>query len=430
MNNTLKVFKGALLVACSSLANGQLIAIEDEELSHYSGQAFITIDQPESITEGASTFKYTRINMGMDIETIMTQDEVKLGAYDDQRDITGTGVDIHMTDVGFGTYFNPHDYFRVNSSGDIVYGSDGLPVPDPSKFPINPATGEQFTYDDVGAPMPFHIKDPYVEFAFKEEGGVQSLAGMRIGYGGAKGIMTSNMLSMTGNQDVIISDTAAALGTQDPDGFFGFLLKYVSPLLLGDSTLATRAVLQQVPDDPNPGQALDYRATHIGVEDGYKFVTKAQDVGVFNWFLLKTSMDLFAPAETGAETVCTTTNALGSCTGGDINLYTSGCELVGMDTCFPLTKYQSIDVGKGDYANGMFLGVQAEDVPWRTDVFVSDNITDPTVPGEYVEGVMRAAKGFYMNIPTGGVRLDLKEATTYGLPRQTTRYTDASLGLF
>lgn len=411
-------------------SQAQMVPIEDEALSGYTGQAFITIDEPDPIVQDTTRYKYTRINLGMDIETILTQDEVKLGVYDDPRDITGTGVDIHMTDLGLGTYFNPHDYFQVDSNGDIVYGSDGLPKPDSSRFPINPKTGQQFTAADAGAPMPFQIKDPYVEFAFKEENGVQSLAGMRVGYGGAKGVMTSNMLSMTGNQDVIISDTAKALGTQNPEGFFGFLLKYVSPLLLGDSTLATRAVLQQGPNDPNPGQKLDYRATHIGVEDGYKFVTKAQDVGVFNWFLLKTSMDLFAPPETGAETVCTTRNSLGSCTGGDINLYTNGCELVGMDTCFPLTKYQSIDVGNGDFARGMFLGIQAEDVPWRTDVFVSDNITDPTVPGEYVEGVMTAAQGVYMNIPTGGIQLDLKEATTYGLPRQTTRYTDVSLGLF
>ena len=78
----------------------------------------------------------------------------------------------------------------------------------------------------------------------------------------------------------------------------------------------------------------------------------------------------------------------------------------------------------------MFLGAQTETLPWRTDVFVPFDPDNPLTTGEYVQGIMQAGKGFYLNIPTGGINLDLKEAVNNGLPRNTTRYTDASLGLF
>lgn len=429
-NSTVRLTLCGCVICCSALTRAELVPLGDEELSAMSGQAFITIDEPDPIVQDTTTYKYTRINLGMDIEAILTADELVLGKYQDERDITNSGADIDMRDLALGKYFDPHDYYQVNSQGDIVYGGDGYPKPDPSKFPVNPATGQQYEMSDAGAPMPFSIKDPYIEFAFKEEDGVQSIAGFRLGFGGASGAFTTDIASLSGNLDVIIEDTAQALGTQDPDGFFGILLKYVAPLLLGDSKLSTRAVLQQGPDDPNPGQKLDYRATHIGVEDGTNFRVDASDVGVLNWFLLKTSMDLFAPPDTGATTSCTSRNWLGSCTGGDIDLYTSDCQVAGIETCFPLNKYQTLDIGNGEEARGMFLGVQVEQLPWRSDVFIPADPSDPLTDGEYVEGIMNAGKGFYLNIPTGGINLDLKQAVNNGLPRHSTRYTDASLGLF
>ena len=409
----------------------ELMPLDDDFLSEYTGQAFITIDEPESVTQGSTTYKYTRINLGMDIETILNIDELVLGRYDDPRDVTNSGADIDMRDVALGKYFNPHDYYEVNRSGDIVYGRDGLPKPDPDKFPINPETGQQFTMSDAGAPMPFEINDPYIEFAFKEEGGVRSVAGFRLGFGGAKGAFTTDIASLSGNLDVTIQDDAQALASQDPDGFFGVLLKYLGPTLLGDSDVSARAILQQGPDDPNPGQALDYRATHIGIEDGTNFRVDASDVNGFNWFLLKAAIALFAPSDAQAEVQdCNRSGDPCSGSGGLIDLHTQGCDLIGIETCFPLSKYQTLDVGNGDRARGMFLGAQAEDLPWRTDVFVPVDPDNPLTEGEYVEGLMTAGKGFYLNIPTGGINLDLKEAVNNGLPRHATRYTDASLGLF
>lgn len=428
-----KPFKSCIACCLSVFwlnAQAELMPLDDDSLSEYTGQAFITIDEPESVSQGSTTYKYTRINLGMDIETILNIDELVLGRYDDPRDVTNSGADIDMRDVALGKYFNPHDYYEVNRSGDIVYGRDGLPKPDPDKFPINPETGQQFTMPDSGAPMPFEINDPYIEFAFKEEGGVRSVAGFRLGFGGAKGAFTTDIASLSGNLDVTIQDDAQALASQDPDGFFGVLLKYLGPVLLGDSDVSARAILQQGPDDPNPGQALDYRATHIGIEDGTNFRVDASDVNGFNWFLLNVAVGLFAPSDAQAEiTDCSDTDQC-SGSGGLIDLHTQGCDLIGIETCFPLTKYQTLDVGNGDRARGMFLGAQTEDLPWRTDVFVPVDPDNPLTEGEYVEGLMTAGKGFYLNIPTGGINLDLKEAVNNGLPRHATRYTDASLGLF
>lgn len=417
-------------VLFSGVTNAALEELSDTDLSEYTGQAFITIDRPDPVAVGDTTYKYTRINLGMDIETILNVDELVLGKYQDSRDITGAGADIDMRDVALGKYFDPHDYYEVTRQGDIVYGSDGFPKPDPDKFPINPATGQKFQMSDAGAPMPFEISDPFLEFAFKEENGVQSIAGFRLGFGGAKGTFTTDIRSLTGNLDVTIQDDAQALASQDPDGFFGVLLRYLGPVLLGDSDVSARAILQQGPDDPNPGQALDYRATHIGVESGTNFRVDGSDVNGFSWFLLKAAVALFAPSDAQAEVVDCRDTSDCSGSGGLIDLYTNDCDLIGIDTCFPLSKYQSLDIGNGEEARGMFLGAQTETLPWRTDVFVPFDPDNPLTTGEYVQGIMRAGKGFYLNIPTGGINLDLKEAVNNGLPRNTTRYTDASLGLF
>ena len=220
------------------------------------------------------------------------------------------------------------------------------------------------------------------------------------------------------------------MGTQDTEGFFGKILEILGPVLLGNSPISTEAILQQGPNDPNPGQALDYRATHIGVETGDNFRVDAGDVGFLSWTAVDLAISLLAPADANASTTCTSNGLFGVCTGGNIDLHTEGCELIGIDTCFPLDKYQSLDIGNGEEARGAFLGIQTEEVPWRTDVFVSTDPSNPIAEGEYVEGIMRAGQGFYLNIPTGGINIDLKEAVNNGIPRQTTRYTDASLGLF
>jgi hypothetical protein len=345
------------LVFWSSASLAELNPLSDEELSEYSGQAFITFDKPDSVVHMGEEFTYTRINFGLEIETILNIDELVLGRYEDDRDITGAGADIDMSNVALGKYFNPHDYYEVNRSGDIVYGSDGLPKPDPSKFPVNPETGRQFTENDAGALMPFKAENPYIEFAFKEVEGVQSIAGARLGFGGAQGTFSTDIRSLSGNLDVTIEDNAQALASQDPDGFFGALLKYLGPALLGDSKLSTRAILQQGPNDPSPGQALNYRAQHIGVEDGANFRVDAEDVGSLNWLLLDAAITLFAPNDAQASTTCTDRNWLGACSGGIIDLHTQGCDLIGIETCFPLSKYQSLDIGNGDMARGMFFGV-------------------------------------------------------------------------
>ena len=86
---------------------------------------------------------------------------------------------------------------------------------------------------------PFRILDPYLEFAFDENG---DASGVRLGFGKAKGWLSGDILSLTGNLDISIEDTAAGLAYAGPNCssgayscLLGYLLKGLGPVLLGDS---------------------------------------------------------------------------------------------------------------------------------------------------------------------------------------------------
>ena len=105
---------------------------------------------------------------------------------------------------------------------------------------------------------------------------------------------------------------------------------------------------------------------------------------------------------------------------GYIDFNTTNCNLFGIPTCFPLSSYQSVDIGERQRndtylpTRGLFASYQTESIDWKA---------------LNSQEIVRATSGAFLNIPAGGIELKLNEAFN-GLPRQRTEFIDRGLGLF
>ena len=334
-----------LLMCTSSMAYAQLVPIDEHELSNTTGQAFINVDH----TSGDS-LDFTKVTLGLDVKTSLNADLLELGNY--TRDGVA-GSDIKINDFALG---------KVDSSGNII---------------------------------PFEIKDPFIELAFDKSSGQQNLVGVRLGFGGAKGALSGNIESLTGNVNVDIKDTAQALNFAGEDAnLIGRVLSALGPTLLGNSPLNAQAVLV---DDAGDRNAI--RSTQVGIENGKEFEIDASGVGNFSRGLLGVTFALLPNA---------------SCTNGcrDITLISQGCELVGgISSCFSLSDYKTLEVGNKqsdgsfDFAEGLSLSFQSQQIVWQGT------------------GGVVAEKGAFLNVPNGGLEVTLQEALV-GTARVRTKYVD------
>jgi hypothetical protein len=194
MNRALLASLSALL-ACVYVvpATAELVPVDDVELASYSGQAIIAIDEYDVVQADSSTNNFLRVTLGADIETNTTIDKVQLGTYDRAGYASASDIDIDNLSLG---YIDPDTYEYV----------------------------------------PFEIKDPYMEFAFSDNGGVREVVGMRFGAGSVSGGLTATINSLTGNFEIMIDHD------NDPN-------TAPQPAQLLDST----------------GAATDIRATHLGI---------------------------------------------------------------------------------------------------------------------------------------------------------------------
>jgi hypothetical protein len=105
--------------------------------------------------------------------------------------------------------------------------------------------------------------------------------------------------------------------------------------------------------------------------------------------------------------------------------------MMGVPSCFPLTNFQSLPVGKiqksgngnrtlNGMAAGMFLSFETKNLQWLKDV----KKTNPTAAD-----FMTATKGAFFNIPNGVLEVDLNQALK-GIPRVRTEYINRGVGLF
>lgn len=156
-------FRGAVfLLAASLLATGaqaQMQALDDDQLSTITGQAFINLT-----TDANAGINYTRVNFGVDVDTQLNIKKLQLGQYDRAGEAAGSS-DILINNFALGT---------VNADNTI---------------------------------NPFKVSNPFVEFAYSGN----QVVGVRIGFGEAKGILSGDIQSLTGNIPVHIKGSANAV---------------------------------------------------------------------------------------------------------------------------------------------------------------------------------------------------------------------------
>ena len=388
----------ALSVTLSATpAIADLQPMDDDELADTVGQAFLSIDKTSHPVD--DNVGYTRINLGMDIETKLNAETLELGRY--AREGETQDADILIEDFGLG-YIHNAKFFRDN------------------KF--IPRMAGNYAEGDI---VPFKITDPYVEFAFDEV--TNEMIGVRLGFGEAMGMMTGNIRSMTGNVNVAIRDTARGIKeahdykTSQP-GYqlqpVDDLLSLLTPYLVGGSPIEAPAELSNTSGESDP-----VRATHIGMLNGSDFVVK--DVNK----LIAGPVQLLKP-------LLSSNLEVQGCSGFfdfscDLYIESMGCEMLGIDTCFPLEKFKNLPIGQlsGDKksivapATGMFLSFQSrEGVSWST----TRNATDAT----RAEDFMNTTMGAFFNVPNGVLEVNLSQVYKPAVPAVRQEYINRGVGLF
>ncbi|SFM42349.1 hypothetical protein SAMN04487963_2523 [Marinobacter zhejiangensis] len=183
----------ALAICCLAKSEGvlaELTPISDRELEQVQGQAMIAIDQLAGMNQ-----QFTRITMGMDIGVQTNVDAVVLG--DD-----GVASDLAVSQLSLG---------HISQ--------------DDTKIQLD---GQAYAIGDI---VPFEAENPYFELA-EVDGEV---VGLRVGFGQARGTLSGDISSLSGNLGLQLNDGAGNLS---------------QAVLYDDSTTAT-----------------NYRATHIGLAD-------------------------------------------------------------------------------------------------------------------------------------------------------------------
>lgn len=170
------------------IAQAELAPISDDAMGEVTGQAFMQI---ENIA--GQNHDFTRMSLGIDVETRVNVDDVKVGELN-------AGTDFAASHLALG------HIARVN--GEVYNG-----------VPYN-----------EGAAVPFEARRPYIELAEDAAG----LAGFRMGFHEARGSVSSNTTSFSGNIGMKIESGGQVYDAQLFDGA--------------------------------GGAATDYRATHIGLK--------------------------------------------------------------------------------------------------------------------------------------------------------------------
>jgi hypothetical protein len=165
-----RIGKLSIFLMLSGPLSAELVAIDDQALSDFSGQAIIAVDNYQVVQANALNTEFTRITLGSKVETNATIDKLEVGKYDRTGSSSDADIDIDNLRLGY----------------------------------IDPVTYEY---------VPFVIDNPYMEFGFTELNGVKTIAGIRIGAGSVAGVLTANINALTGNLELLIdhdNDVATA----------------------------------------------------------------------------------------------------------------------------------------------------------------------------------------------------------------------------
>ncbi len=408
----------------------ELKAMGDEELSGITGQAYLAVDQTTNPVE--TNVSHTRVSFGMDIETQLNAKTLELGKYPrwenhptnpalngmpcpscvgTEPGLEKSSSDILIENFSLG-YINNAQYRDKYKSVPIqAKGFDGA--------------GRVINYAENEI-APFHINDPFIEFAYDES--TQEMIGVRIGFGEAKGLLSGNILALTGAIDVDIRDGVAGLSAarKKQDGnFIESALTLLTPLLVKNGELSAQAALVN-----DKGELDPVRSGNIGMVNGTEFEITKADWLAANAVTLLSGTGLIGSASR-SEKVSSSGCGLfnwGSCY--NIYIESENCVMLGIPTCFPLTNFQSMPVGKveeingrqyiTDTVSGLFLSFQSRNVAWST----AKNV-HAAQPGQHVT----ATSGAFLNLPTGSVKVNLNEVYN-GISGQRREYIDRGVGMF
>lgn len=310
MRPTCPLLKSVLTLLCGSLfacaAQAELQPMADSELAEITGQALVTLD---GLTYGG--FEYTRVNLGAEIDLLTNIDELRLGNYarNQPNTVSNQPADIRIDNFALGRVDN------ANSSNASV--------------------------------VPFQVRDPYLEFAFKVNAqGIREVAGIRVGFGRARGDLSGDIHSLTGNMQGLVTGSAATareyyMQQNNLNAFtctFNFNCLALS--LAGNSEIFSQVELVKsgTGETTINGQPIN-RATHIGVPKGASFHTD------------NALLEPLLPAIASNNGDCTAS---------------------GLPACFSLLNYKSIFVGDRTQADlgiggaqGVFFSLQNQNVPWQ-----------------------------------------------------------------
>lgn len=234
---------------------------------------------------------------------------------------------------------------------------------------------------------PFRISNPFLELAYKDN----KVVGVRLGFGEAQGHLSGNINTYTGNLAIDIFGQGSYLGPKITCGWDFIVCLPAKGLVSG--VWANEEFKAEASLVNSSGNADPVRGTMAGLTNGTK---------------------LSMPDSSAAA------NFL-------LGLFNSqGCDLLGVSTCFKLSDYGSIPVGKFDNqtqqfvgtANGVFLSMQTENVQWRDQQDASKFIT--------------ALAGAFMNLPrnadgTAAITLSFQQALE-GIARRDTCLGSATHG--
>ena len=416
----------AVLSAMNSVA--ELKPMADEELSNVTGQAYISIDQQNHPEQ--ANISYTKINLGMKVETMMVSDKWELGTYHrwenhptdpslngtachtcngTEEGLESQGSDILAENFALG-HIKSDDYNnRYKSVPMVAKGFD--------------SRGRPITYRD-GEIVPFEINDPFFEFAFDEE--TNEVVGMRLGFGDTKGILSGSILSMTGAVEVDIRDDVDGLSAarQQQDGnILEEALTLLTPLLVADGELSAQVVLVDEAGELDP-----VRSQYIGMENGTEFEIAGADFLAAGVVPLLSDANLIGSDSRSVKVSNSGCGLFGLFACYNIYIQSDDCIMLGIPTCFPLTNFQSMPVGKveeingrqyiTDTASGLFMSFQTKDLDWSTGSGKAA-----------MESFVRASAGAFINIPTGAVKVNLHEVYE-GIQGERREFIDRGVGLF
>jgi Family of unknown function (DUF6160) len=163
---TLKLLSAAA-ICLPAMVLAELQPISDEELSEFSGQAAVAFD-----VEQLGSTSYTRVTLGMEADVQMNIDTLEAGRYDKAGETLAADIDI--TNLGLGSIST-----------------------DASKIQLD---GNTYAVNDI---IPFELNDPYFELARDDQ---DELIGFRIGFGEARGQLSGDFNSLSGNVEMEIVD--------------------------------------------------------------------------------------------------------------------------------------------------------------------------------------------------------------------------------